>query len=66
MGAGPAGLECARVLGERGMRRVHLVDDQAEELGGSMRWISALPGLGEWGRVIDYRKIALGGCATSR
>ena len=58
VGGGPAGLECARVLGARGMRRVHLVDDQAE-LGGSLRWISSLPGLGEWGRVIDYRTIAL-------
>ena len=59
VGAGPAGMECARVLGERGMRRVHLVDDQSEP-GGSLRWISRLPGLGEWARVIDYRKIALG------
>jgi dimethylamine/trimethylamine dehydrogenase len=58
LGAGPAGLECARVLGERGMSRIHLVD-AAGELGGSMRAIRALPGLGEWGRVIDYRAVAL-------
>jgi dimethylamine/trimethylamine dehydrogenase len=58
VGAGPAGMECARVLGERGMRRVHLVD-AADELGGSLRWTSKLPGRGEWARVINYRKIQL-------
>ena len=58
VGAGPAGLECARVLGERGMRRVHLVD-AASEVGGAMRWIRRLPGLGEWGRVVDYRRVQL-------
>ena len=30
VGAGPAGMECAMVLGKRGMRRVHLVDAEAE------------------------------------
>src|SRR3990172_8130310 len=30
VGAGPAGMECARVLGERGMGRVHLVDAESE------------------------------------
>jgi dimethylamine/trimethylamine dehydrogenase len=59
IGAGPAGMECAMVLGKRGMRRVHLVD-AAEELGGSLRWISQLPGRGEWARVINYRQIQLG------
>jgi dimethylamine/trimethylamine dehydrogenase len=58
IGAGPAGMECARVLGERGMRRIHLVD-MADEIGGSVRWISQLPGLGEWRRVINYRQIQL-------
>lgn len=58
IGAGPAGMECARVLGMRGMRRIHLVDTAAE-LGGHVRWVSQLPGLGEWGRVIDYRRIQL-------
>ena len=58
VGAGPAGLECARVLGERGMRRVHLVEAQ-DEPGGAMRWIPRLPGLGEWGRVVDYRAVQL-------
>ena len=36
IGAGPAGLECAMVLGKRGMRRVHLVEAQ-DEIGGAMR-----------------------------
>jgi dimethylamine/trimethylamine dehydrogenase len=58
IGAGPAGMECARVLGERGMRRVHLVDAE-EQLGGSMRWIPELPGLGEWARVVNDRQIQL-------
>jgi dimethylamine/trimethylamine dehydrogenase len=46
------------VLGKRGMRRVHLVDAEAD-LGGSLRWISQLPGRGEWARVINYRQIQL-------
>jgi dimethylamine/trimethylamine dehydrogenase len=58
LGAGPAGMECARVLGERGMRRVHLVEGHSE-IGGSMRWIPTLPGLGEWGRVVNWRAIQL-------
>ncbi len=48
VGAGPAGMECAIVLAKRGMRRVHLVDAD-KEIGGSMRWISQLPGLGRVG-----------------
>src|SRR3990170_1146958 len=58
VGAGPAGMECARVLGERGMRRVHLVEAE-DELGGIMRWVPKLPGLGEWGRVTNYRQVQL-------
>jgi dimethylamine/trimethylamine dehydrogenase len=58
VGAGPAGMECALVLGKRGMAGVHLVD-AASEIGGSVRWISRLPGLGEWRRLIDYRSIQL-------
>jgi dimethylamine/trimethylamine dehydrogenase len=58
VGAGPAGMECAMVLGKRGMRRVHLVD-AAEDMGGTMRWIPQLPGLGEWARLVNYRKIQL-------
>lgn len=58
LGAGPAGMECAIVLGKRGMRRVHLVDEQ-DEIGGHMRWVARLPGLGDWGRVTNYRMIQL-------
>ena len=58
VGAGPAGMECAIVLGKRQMNRVHLVE-AADELGGSMRWIPRLPGLGEWARVVNWRIIQL-------
>jgi dimethylamine/trimethylamine dehydrogenase len=58
LGAGPAGMECARVLGERGLRRVHLVDD-GPELGGHLRWVVTLPGLGKWARVTDYRRVQI-------
>ena len=54
VGAGPAGMECALVLGRRGMRRVRLVD-AASEVGGITRWIPRLPGLSEWGRLLDWR-----------
>ena len=43
VGAGPAGMECAMILGKRGMRRVHLVEAQ-DDMGGIMRWIPQLPG----------------------
>ena len=33
IGAGPAGMECAMVLGKRGMRRVHLVDSAPDDRG---------------------------------
>jgi dimethylamine/trimethylamine dehydrogenase len=59
IGAGPAGMECAMILGKRGMRRVHLVEAQ-EDMGGIMRWIPQLPGLGEWARLVNYRKIQIG------
>jgi len=58
VGAGPAGMECAIVLGKRGLRRVHLVEAEGE-IGGAMRWIPKLPGLGEWGRVLNWRHIQL-------
>jgi dimethylamine/trimethylamine dehydrogenase len=54
VGAGPAGLECARVLGRRGYQ-VHLCDAEAE-LGGHLRHVIRLPGLAEWGRVIRLRE----------
>jgi dimethylamine/trimethylamine dehydrogenase len=58
VGAGPAGMEAAMILGKRGMRRVHLVEAQ-DDLGGIMRWIPQLPGLGEWARVVNYRRIQI-------
>jgi dimethylamine/trimethylamine dehydrogenase len=53
VGAGPAGLECARALGQRGYR-VHLAEASAE-LGGRVAKESRLPSLSEWIRVRDYR-----------
>ncbi len=58
VGAGPAGLECARALGQRGYR-VHLAE-ATEELGGRVTLESKLPGLAEWARVRDYRIQQLG------
>jgi dimethylamine/trimethylamine dehydrogenase len=58
VGSGPAGMECAIVLGKRGFRRVHLVEAEAE-IGGIMRWIPRLSGLGEWGRVLNWRSVQL-------
>ncbi|MGE0120935.1 MAG: FAD-dependent oxidoreductase [Dongiaceae bacterium] len=53
VGAGPAGLECARALGQRGYA-VHLAE-ATTELGGRVVQEAKLPGLGEWIRVRDYR-----------
>src|SRR5450631_4449531 len=57
VGAGPAGMECARVLAERGYT-VHLRDTEAE-LGGHWKHVVKLPRLSEWGRVISYRQAQL-------
>ncbi|HEY5598829.1 MAG TPA: FAD-dependent oxidoreductase [Kiloniellales bacterium] len=53
VGAGPAGLECARALGQRGYA-VHLAE-AGDELGGRVTRESRLPGLAAWARVRDYR-----------
>jgi dimethylamine/trimethylamine dehydrogenase len=58
VGAGPSGMECATVLGKREMELVHLVD-AGDDIGGCMRWIIRMPGLGGWGHVIDYRRVQL-------
>jgi dimethylamine/trimethylamine dehydrogenase len=58
VGAGPAGMECAVVLGRRGFDAVHLVEADAE-IGGRMRWVQRLPSLGDWGRIVDHRKVML-------
>ncbi|MEU9456101.1 FAD-dependent oxidoreductase [Streptomyces sp. NPDC048277] len=55
VGAGPAGLECAMVLGKRGFDMVHLVD-AAEEIGGCLNWITRLPGRQEWRHLVEYRQ----------
>ncbi len=62
VGAGPAGLECARILGGRGME-VALVDS-LRTLGGRVALESRLPGLASWSRVIDYRLDALSRLAS--
>ncbi|OHW38801.1 FAD-dependent oxidoreductase [Pseudomonas sp. 06C 126] len=62
VGAGPAGLECARILGARGME-VALADSQ-RTLGGRVALEAKLPGLASWARVIDYRLDALSRLAS--
>ena len=57
VGGGPAGMECARVLGERGYD-VHLREAEPE-LGGHLRNVIRYPRLNEWNRVIVYRQIQL-------
>ena len=53
VGAGPAGLEAARALGQRGYHVV--LTDAKREAGGRVALESALPNLNEWRRVIDWR-----------
>ena len=53
IGAGPAGLEATRALGQRGYNV--LLAEAATELGGRVAQECRLPGLAEWGRVVDYR-----------
>jgi len=53
VGAGPAGLECARALGQRGFAVT--VTEAREDLGGRVTIESKLPGLSTWARVRDYR-----------
>jgi dimethylamine/trimethylamine dehydrogenase len=58
VGAGAAGMECAIVLGKRRFRRVHLVD-AASDIGGYAALAARLPGLGEWARVVNWRRVQL-------
>ena len=51
-------MECALVLGRRGFEAVHLVE-AGTALGGKLRWTRELPTLGDWGRVVDHRVLAL-------
>jgi dimethylamine/trimethylamine dehydrogenase len=53
VGAGPAGLEATRALGQRGYNV--MLAEASTELGGRITQECKLPGLAEWGRVRDYR-----------
>lgn len=57
VGAGPAGLEAARALGQRGYSVI--LSEASDELGGRVTTESRLPGLSEWARVRDYRTTQL-------
>ena len=54
VGAGPAGLEAARALGQRGYDVV--LAEAREDLGGRATDEAKLPGLSTYGRVRDYRE----------
>jgi dimethylamine/trimethylamine dehydrogenase len=72
VGAGPAGMECAMILGKREMSAVHLVE-ALPEIGGHVNWVSTMGigdgnanifrgtarGLGDWKRIVNYRQIQL-------
>ena len=53
IGGGPAGLEAACALGQRGY--VVTLAEAGTELGGRLNTESRLPGLSEWARVRDWR-----------
>ncbi len=58
VGAGPAGLEAAVSLGQRGYEVV-LAEAEPRELGGRVALEARLPGLAAWIRVLDYRLLQL-------
>ena len=58
VGGGPAGLEAARALGQRGYRVA--LSEAGRDLGGRVARESRLPGLASWGRVRDWRVGQLG------
>ena len=62
VGAGPAGLEAARALGQRGYD-VSLAEAR-KELGGRVTREARLPGLAEWARVRDWRVGQIGKLAN--
>jgi len=53
IGGGPAGLEASRALVQRGAKVT--IAESAEQWGGRVTLESALPGLGAWARVRDWR-----------
>ncbi len=62
VGAGAAGLEAARALGQRGYEV--MLAEAGRELGGRVTLESRLPGLAEWARVRDYRLQQIEGMAN--
>lgn len=57
VGSGPAGLEAASALGQRGYDV--MLAEASNELGGRVSREARLPGLSAWGRVRDYRTYRL-------
>ena len=57
LGAGPAGLEAGRALGQRGYKVT--IADAASEAGGRVACECRLPGLAAWGRVRDWRLLQI-------
>ncbi len=53
IGSGPAGLELARALGQRGYEVA--LAEAGSRLGGRLLHESSLPGLASWMRVVDHR-----------
>ncbi|MGB9144125.1 MAG: FAD-dependent oxidoreductase, partial [Aestuariivirga sp.] len=62
VGAGPAGLEAAHVLGKRGHQV--MLAEAGGVAGGRVIREAALPGLSEWKRVTDYRLHQIGKLAN--
>ncbi len=62
VGGGPAGLEAARALGQRGYRVT--LAEAGTALGGRVAVESRLPGLAEWRRVTDFRSYQIGQMAN--
>jgi dimethylamine/trimethylamine dehydrogenase len=57
IGAGPAGLELTRALGQRGYEVT--LCDASDTAGGRLRFEAKLPGLATWQRVADHRLLAI-------
>jgi dimethylamine/trimethylamine dehydrogenase len=64
VGAGPAGLEAARALGQRGYGVT--LADRSREMGGRVSRESRLPGLATWASVRDWRVNQLRAMANVR
>jgi dimethylamine/trimethylamine dehydrogenase len=62
VGAGPAGLEAAMMLGRRGYEVA--LAEKRDVLGGRVSLERRLPGLSAWGRVADYRTTQLASMAN--